>query len=196
MFTLLFKATRPVHIRSSVRTTKTGKVVPVSAHEQQRREIQDEALRRIEQRRIATGSRTFTDQPTKEFYDYCDGPRWNGKVEMSGLPDDFDADQYKAWCDADGTGPCGVLSAVNREDRGLAVAACGAKQKGTPDDLPFWFPHYVNFDEQTGAIVDETNPFDQPLNYRAVYVLPKKEMPDLADEGSMVRMRKLTGRTR
>jgi hypothetical protein len=193
---LFFKAKRSIHIRRSTRATKTGKVVPVSAHEQQRRAAQDAALREIEQKRVATGSRTFTDKPTEEFFDYCDGPRWNGKVAASGLPADFAEPKYKEWSDANGTGPCGVLSAVNREDKGLAVAACGAKEKGAPDDLPFWFPHYVNFDKKTGAIIDETNPFDQPLDYRAVYVLPDDEMPELADEQSMDKMRKVTGRAK
>ena len=45
MFTLLFKAKRPVHIRSSVRTTKTGKVVPVKPYVEQRTTMSSAMMR-------------------------------------------------------------------------------------------------------------------------------------------------------
>ena len=198
---LLFKATKTVRVRSSNRTTKTGRLAPVRAYEQkrytkaeqelwewQKKELQAEAVREAEDQKRTT------DTPCSEDFDYIDGPIWNGKVILSGLSKDFPKLLYEKWTDMTGQGPCGVLSEINRRDRGLAVASCGARTKGTPFEAAGWFPHYVNFDKRTGAIIDETNPFGRPLQYRSVFLLPEKELPEMVDDELIKKMRLLTGR--
>jgi hypothetical protein len=137
--------------------------------------------------------RAYATTPTSEFYDYDQGPRWVGPIAKSGLPKDFPKKLYDKFCEVQGQGPCGVLSDINRQDKGLKIAICGAKPQGKPDTTNNWFPHYVNIDER-GAIVDETNPFGKTLDYQSVHVIPATELPDLVDEDTITYLRNLTMR--
>lgn len=83
-------------------------------------------------------------------------------------------EHYDEFGDTFGFGPCGVYSELVRQDTGMDVAIATAV---APDGQEF--PHYVLWND---GIIDYTNPFDEPLKFKDIEILPKDEMPELVSQ--------------